>query len=115
MIRRFFIMLLSLCVLCGSVSAETIRWVDFAVPYESLKYAMDADIRTYETDQHISWIDTLALSACRTGGKCNLNSVKKAVRDLQSDKSVEELLGSQMKYYSYYHQVKRHLHYLLPG
>ena len=104
MIRRFFIMLLALCVLCGSVSAETIRWVDFAVPYESLKYAMDADIRTYETDQHISWIDTLALSACRTGGKCNLNSVKKAVRDLQSDKSMEELLGSQMKYYSYYHQ-----------
>ena len=60
-------MLLSCLLLLGSlpVGAEPIRWVDFAVPYESLKYAMDQDIATYEREKHISWIDILAVAACR--------------------------------------------------
>ena len=87
------------------VRAERINWVDFGVPYESLKYAMDVDITTAEQEKHISWIDTLALAACRTGGKCSLTSVKKAVSDLKKDASPEELLGQQYKYYSYYHSA----------
>lgn len=87
------------------VKADTIKWVDFGVPYESLKYAMDTDITTYEQEKHISWIDALALAACRTGGKCGLASVKKAVSDLKGDKSAEELLGDTYKYYSYYHEA----------
>jgi murein DD-endopeptidase MepM/ murein hydrolase activator NlpD len=63
---------------------------------------MDVDIATTEQEKHISWIDILALSACRTGGKCGLTSVKKAVTDLKGDKSPEELLGNLYKYYSYY-------------
>ncbi len=85
------------------VRAETIRWVDFGVPYESLKYAMDTDIATFDQEKHISWIDSLALAACRTGGKCPLSSVKKAVQELKGDKSPEELLGNLYQYYSYYH------------
>ncbi len=85
------------------VQAETIRWVDFGVPYESLKYAMDMDIVTAEQEKHISWIDSLALAACRTGGKCGLSSVKKAVTDLKGERSPEELLGDTWKYYDYYH------------
>ena len=85
------------------VQAETIRWVDFGVPYESLKYAMDMDIVTAEQEKHISWIDCLALAACRTGGKCGLSSVKKAVTDLKGERSPEELLGDTWKYYDYYH------------
>ena len=69
--------------------AELIKWVDFGVPYESLKYAMDTDIATAEQEKHISWIDILALSACRTGGKCGLASVKKAATELKGDKSPE--------------------------
>jgi murein DD-endopeptidase MepM/ murein hydrolase activator NlpD len=87
------------------VRAETIRWVEFGVPYESLKYAMDTDIRTAEQEIHISWIDALSLSACRTGGRCQLTSVKKAVQDLQKGKSPEELLGNLYKYYDYYHKA----------
>lgn len=101
--RRIFIFLLVLCMTILPVSASHIRWVDFQVPYESLKYAMDADIRTMEQEKHISWIDSLALAACRTGGRCGLQSVKKAVADLNTDKSPEELLGDLYKYYSYYH------------
>ena len=87
------------------VNADPIKWVNFDVSYESLKYAMDVDIATAEQEKHISWIDILALSACRTGGKCGLASVKKAVSDLKGDKSPEELLGNLYKYYSYYHEA----------
>lgn len=97
--------LLLVLALAMPVRAETIRWVDFNVPYESLKYAMDQDIATFDQEKHIDWIDTLALAACRTGGKCGLASVKKAVTDLKSDKSPEEMLGELNKYYNYYHEA----------
>ena len=96
-------LLILVIVLTVPVRAETIRWVDFKVPYESLKYAMDMDIMTADRQKHIDWISTLALAACRTGGKCGFASVKKAVKDLSGDKSPEELLGDLYKYYSYYH------------
>ncbi len=95
-----FLVILSLTV---PVKAEPIRWVDFGVPYESLEYAMEMDIDTFDEEKHISWIDTLALAACRTGGKCSLRSVKQAVSDLKGEKSPEELLGENYQYYSYYH------------
>ena len=104
--KRWISFLLVLALLpVKSVRADTIKWVDFGVPYESLKYAMDVDIDTFEKEKHISWIDTLALAACRTGGKCPLASVKKAVADLKGDKSPQALLGDTYKYYSYYHEA----------
>lgn len=103
--RRIFLLLSLIMLLSVTVHAETIRWVDFNVPYESLKYAMERDIETFEQEKHIGWIDTLALAACRTGGKCNLSAVKKAVEDLKTDQSVEELLGGLAKYYDYYHEA----------
>ncbi len=103
--RRLFLLLLTLWLSVQPVSAESIRWVDFDVPYESLKYAMDTDITTFDQEKHISWIDILALAACRTGGKCGLSSVKKAAKELMADQSPEELLGDLFKYYSYYHSA----------
>ena len=106
--RRFLLSILIISVLAIPVRAEEpIRWVDFDVPYESLKYAMNVDIETFDQEKHISWIDILALSACRTGGKCGLSSVKKATQELKGDKSPEELLGSLYKYYDYYHEAYR--------
>lgn len=102
--RRFLLCFLLFCLLPVRASAEEpIRWVDFQVPYESLKYAMNVDISTFEEEKHLDWVDILALAGCRTGGKCDLASVKKAVRDLKGDKSPEELLGSLYRYYDYYH------------
>jgi len=101
--RRLFIIWMLFFSLIIPVQAEPIRWVDFKVPYESLKYAMDTDIATFEEEKHIRWIDVLALSACRTGGRCGLDSVKMAVRELKGDKCPEELLGDLYKYYAYYH------------
>ena len=102
--RRIFALLLLLTVLPVPVRAEPIKWVDFNIPYESLKYALDQDIATFEQEKHIPWIDALAVAACRTGGKCGLASVKKAVEDLKGDGSCEEILGGLYRYYNYYHE-----------
>lgn len=92
-------------LLCLPVRAQPIRWVDFGVPYESLKYAMELDIRTAEQERHISWIDTLALAACRTGGRCGLSWVKKAGQELQEGVTPEAALGELYRYYPYYHET----------
>lgn len=103
--KRLILLCILIPALALPVRGETIRWVDFDIPYESLKYALDQDILTAQQEKHISWIDALALAACRTGGKCGIASVKKAVADLKKDKSPEELLGQNSKYYSYYHEA----------
>ena len=102
---RIFVVILLLFSLAVPVAAAPIRWVDFGVPYESLRYAMERDIATFEEEKHISWIDILALAACRTGGKCSVSSVKKAFSQLQGDASGEELAGEQGKTFRYYHEA----------
>ena len=102
--RRILICIILVAFLAIPAGAEPIRWVDFAVPYESLKYAMEQDIATVEQEKHISWIDILALSACRTGGKCGLASVKKAAHELKGTLSPKELAKDLGKYYDYYHE-----------
>lgn len=104
--KRFFALFLIFAFLLPiTAQAAPITWVDFSVPYESLKYAMDSDISTYEKEKHIGWIDILAVAACRTGGKCPLSAVKKAINDLEGDRSPQEFLGSVYKYYDYYHSA----------
>ena len=102
--RRFLLCLLLALSMAIPVGAQPIRWVDFNVPYESLKYAMEQDIATYEQEKHIPWIDVLALAACRTGGRCGLVSVKKAAADMKRNLSPRELAGDGSKYYDYYHE-----------
>lgn len=103
--KRVLLFVVLVSALVTPVRAETIRWVDFDVPYESMKYALDQDILTAQQEKHISWVDTLALAACRTGGKCNISAVKTAVSDLKKDQSPEELLGDLYRYYAYYHEA----------
>lgn len=102
--RRFLLCLLLALSMAIPVGAQPIRWVDFNVPYESLKYAMEQDIATYEQEKHIPWIDVLALAACRTGGRCGLVSVKRAAADMKRNLSPRELAGDGSKYYDYYHE-----------
>ena len=105
-VKRWISFILIVCMLpVLPVSADPIKWVDFQVLYESLEYAMNQDIETFEKEKHISWIDILAVAACRTGGRCGLESVKKAASQLSGDVSPEELLGDLYKYYGYYHEA----------
>lgn len=103
--KRRILLCMVLLLLPVSVRAETIRWVDFGVPYESLKYAMEQDIASFEGEKHISWIDILAVAACRTGGKCGLSAVKKAASQLKGDRSAQELLDELYRFYPYYHEA----------
>ena len=105
--RRFLMCIFLICLLILPASAEPIKWVDFDVPYESMKYAMDADIQTFEQENHIDWIDVLAIAACRTGGKCGLDSVKKAAADLKKEGTPQGVLGDENKYFSYYREAYR--------
>ena len=103
--KRFWLFLCLLSLMIFPVSADPIKWVDFNVPYESMKYAMEEDIKTSEKEKHLSWIDILSVAACRTGGKCGIQSVRKAAADLKGDRSAQELLGDLSKYYDYYHEA----------
>jgi murein DD-endopeptidase MepM/ murein hydrolase activator NlpD len=102
---RVFLCLILICSLMVPAKAAPIRWVDFDVPYESLQYAMNEDIRSFEQEQHVSWIDILSVAACRSGGKCGLASVKKAASDLRSGKSPRGVLGDNDHHYDYYHEA----------
>ena len=97
------------------VSAEPIKWVDFGVPYESLKHAMEIDISTAEKEKHLSWIDILAVAGCRTGGKCPLDAVKKAAEELASDRDMEAVLGDLYRYYPYYRESRLYIHQAFPA
>jgi len=103
--KRFLFCLLLLPLLAVPAEADSIKWVDFDVSCESMEYALQQDITSFEEEKHLSWIDILSLAACRTGGKCPLASVKKAAADLKGDQSPEELLGELYKYYAYYHEA----------
>lgn len=103
--KRMIIFICLAALMASPVSAATINWVDFEVPWESLKYAMDTDIQTFDQERHISWIDILAVAACRTGGKCGLESVRRAKEELIKGRELPALLGECEKYYSYYHQA----------
>ena len=100
--KRLIILLAFFPAFLLPVSADFLKWVDFDIPYESMKYAMEVDIQSFDQEKHLSWIDILSLAACRTGGKCDPDSVRKAASDLKEDKSPKELSG---KYYDYYHEA----------
>ena len=103
--KRFLLFFTLLPLFAMSANADYIRWVDFAVPYESMKYALDQDIATVDQEKHVDWIEVLALAGSRTGGKCGLASVRLAAEDLKKDKSALELMEQNSKLYNYYYEA----------
>ncbi len=88
-----------------SASAAPIKWVDFDASYGALKYALDQDVATFEQEQHLSWIDILALAATSTGGKCTVAAVKKSTERWKNGFQPEQLTAEQQKYYRYYQEA----------
>lgn len=103
--RRLIFGFLTCILAVLPAAAESVRWVDFAPKADAMQYAMQVDIDTSEKEHHLSWLDILALSACRTGGKCSIDSVKQAARELQAGKSLEEAAGELKKYALYYRKA----------
>lgn len=102
--KRFFFAALLCYGMVISARADPIKWVDFRIPVESLQYAMEQDIRTFEDEMHLCWIDVLSVAACRTGGKCPLESVKTASKALENQPP-EDVLGDLYQFYPYYHEA----------
>lgn len=105
--RRLFLCLLALCLMVTPVRADDfIRWVDFNVGYPALQRALEWDMKTFEEEKHLSWIDILALASTRCGGnRVTAKGVDAAARELSGDQSPKELLGKQLKYFEYYQQA----------
>lgn len=103
--KRLIFCLLFLAAAAIPVSAKPISWVEFQIGEESMVYAMQVDIETSEQEKHIDWLDILALAACRTEGRCPLDSVKKAARQLQGDEDLLTAAGELAEYAAYYRQA----------
>ena len=100
-----FLLILALLAVPASGAEDYIKWVDFNVSYEAMDKALALDIRSQEQDIPVSWIDLLALAACRTGGNVTAKSVEQAHADFLTGKSPQELLGDLFQYYAYYHEA----------
>ena len=85
-------------------SDDTIKWVEFNVPYEALKKAMDIDIDTYNEKIHVDWVDALAYLGAKYGGDFSNYSesdMDSFIEKIKSGKSVG-ILTKDMEYFDYY-------------
>ena len=101
------LLVLSFLTLPAAAAEEDyIKWVDFDVSCSAMERALVLEQQYREQDRVVNWIDILALAATRYGsGKFPVSSVDKAARELAGDKSPEELLGNQYKFYQYYREA----------
>ena len=106
--KRIFLCVLSIFLLAPQVFAEdeVLHWVEFNVDYPALQRALDIDIASQGEEKPLDWIDILALAAVKVGGNgITVKGVNEAAEQLRKDKSPQELLGAQYKYFSYYHRA----------
>jgi len=88
-----------------SVEEDYIKWVDFTISYEALCKAYDWDVKTHGTEHEICWVELLAYTAAKTGGKFDsgaLKTMEKAAKKLSEGEITLEELTADMKYYPYY-------------
>lgn len=83
-----------------------IKWAQFDVPYDALYRTMNADVQTYGTTQHISWIEALTLMAVKYYGnwkKYKSTDLNAILDGLRSGYQYEKL--KENKNYSYYYEI----------
>lgn len=93
----------------GAVDEQSvIKWVDFNVTYEALCLAYEWDVKTYEEEVHLNWIELLAYLGTKYGGDFDSHSkslnkdMNTLVKKLREDGCTMEELTEGMKYYDYY-------------
>lgn len=85
-------------------SSDYIKWVEFNVTYKAMKDAMNADIKSRETDTPFDWIQLLAYLGAKYGGnfsqyrQSDLNAL---TQRLAEGESINDITAD-MKYYPYY-------------
>lgn len=84
---------------------DYIRWVEFNVTKEALQQAYEYDIRTYNTECSLNWIELLAYLGTRYGGdfkRYKASDMTDFVEKIQSGEKTLEELTRDLKYYPYY-------------
>lgn len=86
---------------------DYIKWVDYNVPCEAMKKALNLDIESQKQEVKLNWIELLAYLSAKNGN--NFKSYKdKQLDDIaekfQEGQTIEELT-KDMKYYSYYYEA----------
>lgn len=90
-----------------SDSEDTIKWVDFNVPYKILEKAMYLDIESYDTEIHLKWTEVLAYLSAKYGGNFNLYKSKdldSLTERLNQGESLDKITEN-MKLYDYYNEA----------
>lgn len=85
-------------------NGSPIKWVDFNIPYNVLKRAMDIDIDTYQDNIHLNWVDILAYLGAKYGGdftSYNDRDMDYFVNKVKKGRSVASIT-KDMKYFNYY-------------
>lgn len=91
-------------VLQPGSDAETIKWVDFDVPYSLLEKTMYMDIESYDTEIHLKWTELLAYLSAKYGGNFKhykSKDLNELVARLNQGESIESITEC-MKLYDYY-------------
>lgn len=87
---------------------DYIKWVDFTVSYEALCKAYEWDLKTHGTSCEIGWVDLLAYTAARTGGKFDAQALKvmeKAACAVEAGEESLEELTEKLDYFAYYREA----------
>ncbi len=86
---------------------DFIRWVDFDVPAEAMQAALEQDISTYGSQNHLSWISLLAFLAARYGGDWNLyrpDHLTNLCEKIRSGETLESI-SAGMKGFDHYQEA----------
>lgn len=92
-----------------AVEDGLIKWVDFNVPHDLLKKAMEVDINSHEADadsdgEEYNWVELLAYLAAKNGNNFKNTKAKDIdalVKQLSEGETMENLTRD-LKYYGYY-------------
>lgn len=106
--RKCFLWVAAVLLLAVPVCAEEdyIKWVEFDVSAEAMERALELEQAYAEQERLVSWIDSLALAATRHGGgDFAVSAVEAAAKELAGDRSPQEFLGEQYRYFRYYQQA----------
>jgi murein DD-endopeptidase MepM/ murein hydrolase activator NlpD len=84
-----------------------IKWVEFKVPYSAMEKALNIDIKSYQTDMQIHWVELLACLAGKYYGhweKYKTKDMDTLVKRLKSGERTEDIT-KDMEYYPYYREA----------
>lgn len=97
----------NLPVLQSETGKDTIKWVDFDVPYKVLEKTMYLDIESYDTEIHLKWTELLAYLSAKYGGNYRYYKSKDLddlVARLNQGESIDTIT-KDMKRYDYYKEA----------